>query len=485
MRIFGLEIGKKNILAPVNTAGGWGGFGATWTSWGGIREVFAGAWQRNIEIRHDTVLRNPTMFSCITLIASDISKLGWKLQRYSKADDIWEDDSSPAFNQLMVKPNRYQNRIQFTEQWMLSKLSRGNTYALKQRDLRNVVTALYILDPTRVMPLVDDDGNVYYQIATDNLTGVGKDGIVVPAEEIIHDRFNCLFHPLVGLSPIFACGLPAMLGQHMLENSARFFKNGALPSGILTAPGSISNETAARLKTDWDSNYGGKNVGRVAVLGDNLKFEQMVMTAVDAQVIDQLKFSDEKICSTFHVPQYKVGVGAQPTYNNIEALQQDYYSTCLQSLIETFELGMDQGLALPADISICIDLDGLLRMDSATLMTTVTTGIKGTLLSPNEGRKKLGYKPTEGGDSVLSQQQNYSLAALAKRDALPDPFIITTPSRTPDPNAQADPAASVNDGGDPAASTESSDQAAKDAAAKAMQLIEQSVLESFDLEMET
>lgn len=476
MRIFGLDLSfKKNLLAPVDNRGSW------WNGWGVIREAFAGAWQRDIEIRFDTVLHNTTLFACMTLIASDISKLAWKLQRYNKSQDIWVDDSVPSWNQLMVKPNRYQNQKQFTEQWILSKLCRGNTYALKQRDGRGIVTALYILDPLRVWPLVDDDGNVWYQIATDNLTGISKDGVVVPAEEIIHDRFNCLFHPLVGLSPIFACGLPAILAQHALENSTRFFKNGGMPSGILTAPGSISNETATRLKTEWEQNYTGRNVGRVAVLGDNLKFEKMVMTSVDAQVIEQLKFTDEKICSTFHVPQYKVGVGAQPTYNNIEALQQDYYSTCLQTLIESFELVMDQGLALPDDVTISLDLDGLLRMDSATLMTTMTNGIKGVLLTPNEGRRKLGLPPVEGGDAVYSQQQNFSIEALAKRDALPDPFVIITPTRTPNPGAQNDPAAI-----EPPAGSDSSDQGSDnpdDASAKLAQYYVQQILDSFDMEM--
>jgi len=442
MRIFGVDITlSKKTLAPVDNRGAWSG-------WGVIRECFPGAWQQNIEIRQDTVLHNPTLFSCLTLISSDISKLSWKLQKFNESDKIWEDGTSAAFNPIIDKPNRYQNHIQFKEQWMISKLSRGNTYALKQRDNRNVVTALYILDPTRVVPLVDDDGNVYYQLATDNLSGLAKDGITVPASEVIHDRFNCLFHPLVGLSPIFACGLPAMLGMHMMENSAGFFKNGALPSGILTAPGQISNETAARLKADWQTNYSGKNAGRVAVLGDNLKFEQLVMTAVDAEVIAQLRFTDEKICSVFHVPQYKVGVGAAPTYNNIEALQQDYYSTCLQSLIEAFELSMDQGLALPDNISIVLDLDGLLRMDSATLMSTVTAGIKGTVLTPNEGRKKLGLKKVAGGDAVLSQQQNYSLEALAKRDAEPNPFANSPAAPSPSPNSdqsQQEPAPDQSD----------------------------------------
>jgi phage portal protein BeeE len=57
--------------------------------------------------------------------------------------------------------------------------------------------------------------------------------MAVPASEIIHDRMNCLYHPLVGTSPIFACGTAANMGLQIQENSSAFFGNGSNPSGIL------------------------------------------------------------------------------------------------------------------------------------------------------------------------------------------------------------------------------------------------------------
>src|SRR5690606_19494999 len=103
------------------------------------------------------------------------------------------------------------NRIQFIESWVLSKLQRGNTYVLKQRNEKGHVVALFVLDPMLVTPLVADDGSVFYRLNTDKLAGLPAQ-ITVPAREIIHDRFNTFFQPLIGLSPIFAGGLAAMHG---------------------------------------------------------------------------------------------------------------------------------------------------------------------------------------------------------------------------------------------------------------------------------
>jgi phage portal protein BeeE len=71
----------------------------------------------------------------------------------------------------------------------------------------------------------------------------------------------------------------------------------------------------------------------------------------------------------------------------------------------------------PRRLDVEFDLDALLRMDSKTQIENAVKGISGGLFTPNEQRAKLGLKPVEGGDQVYAQQQNFSLEALARRDA--------------------------------------------------------------------
>ncbi len=410
MKIFGLSITKASPEPVYENRGGW---------WPVIRESFAGAWQRNITVDHNAVLANHAVFACMTLIAGDIAKNRVKLVAQD-SDGIWTETASPAYSPVLRKPNRYQTRIQFWENWMLSKLSRGNTYVLKQRDNRNVVTALYVLDPNRVKPMVTPDGAVYYELKADNLAGLEEQSILVPASEVIHDRFNCLFHPLIGVSPIYAAGLAATQGLAIQNNSANLFSNASRPGGLLIAPGRIDPDNAMRLKDYWDTNFTGENAGKVAVLGDGLDYKALSVTPEDAQMIEQLKWTAEVVCSTFHVPPYKIGVGALPSYNNVQALNVEYYTQALQVHFEAAELLLDEGLSTGEKLGTEFDLDNLLRMDAATQMQVLKES--GGILSPNEMRAKLDRKAVEGGDSPMVQQQNYSLEALAKRDAMDDPF---------------------------------------------------------------
>ena len=180
-----------------------------------VREPFTGAWQQNKELRPSSVRQFFAIYSCLTLISADISKMAASVKR-KDSNGIWQKIDG-AINKLLKKPNRYQNSVQFRQWWATSKLSCGNTYALKQRGAGNSIDALYILNPEAVTPLIADDGSVYYQLSTNELAGIGSD-LVVPASEIIHDRYQPQFHPLIGVSPIYAAALAGALGK---KNSRR------------------------------------------------------------------------------------------------------------------------------------------------------------------------------------------------------------------------------------------------------------------------
>lgn len=395
-----------SYLAPISSfAGGW---------WPRILESYTGAWQANAEVNRATVSAYWAVFSCVTLIASDIAKLPAVVMQFNAQLKIWEPTLGRA---VLRKPNSYQTRIEFFFCWVNSLLFHGNTYVLKQRDPQTgFVVALYILDPCRVTPLISEDGGVYYQLSPDNLSRL-KETVTVPASEIIHDRMYTLHHPLIGVSPIYACGVAAMQGSAIQNNSAQFFANMSRPSGILTAPGSISTETATRLKNYWDENFSGTKVGKVAVVGDGLKYETMTINAVDSQLIEQLKMTAEMICACFHVPGYKIGVGPMPTVNNTAALNQQYYDQCLQFIIEKMELRLDDGLELSFPQESWFDVKPLLRMDPSTRLAAHTAAIGGGWFMPNEARREEDLAPVEGGDTPYLQQQNYSLAALSRRDS--------------------------------------------------------------------
>lgn len=386
-----------------------------WGSWIPlIRESFSGAWQRNVQVSATTVASNWAVFACVTLIANDIGKMPAYVMRFNEATGVWE---RVIKRRVLDIPNTFQVWTDFVRSWLFSLLLTGNTYVLRVLDRDGFISALFVLDPRSVKPLVTPGGEVYYQVSADNLSGV-TEAITVPASQIIHDRINTFWHPLCGISPLWASGVAAAQGLAMQENSASFFQNMSRPGGVLTAPGPISDEAAQRLKAYWETEFAGEAAGKIAVAGDGLKFEPLSMTAVDSQLIEQLKFTGEMICATFHVPPYKLGIGAPPSVGNIAALNQQYYDQCLHPLVEAMERRLDIGLEIAYPEQIWFDTAELLRMDPTARWDAHVKKISSGAVAPDEVRREENLPPVEGGATPYLQQQNYSLADLARRSKI-------------------------------------------------------------------
>lgn len=392
-------------------------------------EAFAGAWQRSAPIPVNDALTYTTVFACVTQIASDIAKL-W-INLVEDDDGICTPTTNPAYSPVLREPNHFQTPYEFVESWLLSVLTRGNSYILKERDARGVVAAFYVLDPSRVQVLVAPDASIYYQLGSDYLSGLTEASVTVPQSEIIHDKINTFYHPLCGISPLIACGLAVMQGRGIQTNSEAFFANNSQPGGLLISPAPIGPDTQKAVLEAWDAMQAGPdNVGRIAVLGGGMTYTPLnPVTARDAQLIEQLKWTAEDVCSAFRMPPYKVGVGPVPVHNKPQDLAVEYYEQTLQAHIERVEQAWTKGIGLlGSQYSIEFDLDALLRMDTATATTAAVEAIGGMLMTPNEGRKQFNLKPIVGGDTVYGQQQDFSLTALNERDQNnPFPQAPTTP----------------------------------------------------------
>jgi HK97 family phage portal protein len=419
------EMTEKAAVGPVEAR--------DWWQWKPMQEPWTGAFQQGFRAdNRESLLASGAVYACTTLIANDIAKLRIKLVEYDKTDGIWTEQENASFSPVLRKPNTYQTRIQFLASWVTSKLMNGNAYVLKERDARNVVIALYVLDPNRVTPLVTEFGDVYYQLGADPLSGFREDRPAVRASEIIHDRMNTFFHPLVGVSPLFACTASATLGNWIHKNSQIFFANMSRPSGILTGPHPIDEAQATMIKQRVEEATSGANLGRLLLAGNGLEYQPMTMSAVDAQLIDQLKLSREHVADAFHVPLSKLGGTTQQSARSSAQDDLDYYKKTLQRHIEDIEILLDEGLGLGPPSNLYgteLDLDGLLRMDPETRAKVQDTLIRAAGMKPNEVRRQWDLPPVEGGDACYLQQQNFSLEALAKRDAREDPFATATPAR--------------------------------------------------------
>jgi HK97 family phage portal protein len=408
MRIFGFNITREKAAKPVTD----------WRrGWRVIHEPYTGAWQKNDELKRGDLTCYPALYACLNRITQDIGKLPFLLKRKG-ANGIWEVAENPAWSPVLRKPNGYQTAQQFREAWILSKLLDGNTFVLKQRDNRGVVTSLYVLDPSRVDPLVSEAGRVFYRLnygTANNLLpeSYGGEQITVPASEIIHDRINPFHHQLLGVPPLCAAALAAGKNFKILRNSSAFFGNNASPGGLITAPAGLTEEEADAIQAAFNERYSGENSGKIAVIGADLKFTPFAFKAADSQLVEQLRYSDEQICQPFGIPPFKIGIGSIPAGMTVDQINLLYHEDALSGHIEAMENLLDEALSLPQDWGIWLDTDPLFRMDVGKQAEVETKLVEGMIKTPNEARFRFGLEPTGGGDTLWGQKQDFPLQVLA------------------------------------------------------------------------
>lgn len=410
-------------LAPAmqssqNSLLGFLGFG------GGVHEPFTQAWQRNMEDKNPrdrVMLAFSAVYSCVAIISQDIAKMTLRAMHIDEKDGVTQRvaNGSP-YQRVLANPNDYQSSLQFVQYMVSCILMRGNAYILQVLDNRGVPRSLHVLNPDRTKVFVHPESKeVFYEhipldsdMAPMSEAFGRRDSVyIIPARYIIHPRINCLWHPMVGVSPLFAGASSAATGGRIVMNSERFFANMSRPSGFLSSDSNVQDNTATRLKREFEANYSLANIGRTAVLGDGLKWHPMVMSSNDAQLIEQLKWTIEDVARVYRVPMYLLNDTTRMTYKNGEQASQAYFQGCLQFYVTNIEEEFAKAWDFNRSLDVIdFDVSVLFRMDMAERFEAYNKGITSGVLSPNEARAMEGKGPVEGGEEPRMQMQYVPLS---------------------------------------------------------------------------
>ncbi|WP_272575650.1 phage portal protein, partial [Providencia sp. PROV273] len=275
----------------------------------------------------------------------------------------------------------------------------GNFYAYKVYALGEVVELLP-LDPCSVVPKLNSQWEPEYQVTFPN--GESK---TLSQAEIWHVRIFTL-DGLTGLSPIAYAKQAIGLGLATEEHGARLFGNGAVSSGVLQTDAALSDEAFNRLKADFESNHQGlTNAHKPLILEMGLKWQQISLSAEDAQFLETRKFQLEEICRIFRVPLHLVQNTDRATFNNIENLGIGFINYSLVPYLIRIEQRINIGLVKPSKHGVLyakFNTGALLRGDMKSRFDAYATGINWGIYSPNECRELEELNPRDGGDIYLT-----------------------------------------------------------------------------------
>lgn len=360
------------------------------------------------------------VFDAVQVRAQTISALPLKLFRGKDGGDKEPATGHPLYRLLYAQPHPDLTSMEARGMLNAHLDLRGNAYAQIVRDNGGRIRRLVPLHPDRVIPrrspTPTPDGlyPLYYDVANVGFGGVVK----LDASEMLHLRGFSL-DGVVGLSPVRLKAETLGIGMAANEHAARMFSNGARPSGVLEHPAKLDEAGRKNLRESWAAVHGGAgNSGKVAILEQGMKFSDIGLTNIDAQLLESRKYSRAEIAAMYRVPPHMLGDLDRATFSNIEQQSIDFVTHCILPIISNWEQRLNVSLLTEEeqqDYFFTFNLAGLLRGDMKSRYEAYQIGRQNGWLSANDIRAVEDMNRIKGGDTYLTP---LNMTAQTAREAI-------------------------------------------------------------------
>lgn len=347
------------------------------------------------------------VYACVRILSEAIAGLPLHLYRYKEGGGKEQAVDTNLYRLLHDEPNPEMTSFVFRETLMTHLLLWGNAYAQIIRNGKGEVIALYPLMPNKMSVDRDEKGQLYYTYSRANEEAATMTGntVILKPSDVLHIP-GLGFDGLVGYSPIAMAKNAIGMAIACEEFGAKFFANGAAPSGVLEHPGTIKDP--AKVRDSWNSTFGGSaNSGKVAVLEEGMKYTPISISPEQAQFLETRKFQINEIARIFRVPPHMVGDLEKSSFSNIEQQSLEFVKYTLEPWVVRWEQALSRALLSATEkptYFFKFNLEGLLRGDYQSRMTGYATARQNGWMSANDIREleNLDRIPAEeGGDLYL------------------------------------------------------------------------------------
>jgi HK97 family phage portal protein len=340
------------------------------------------------------------LFAGLRLLAWSLAQLPLPVLR-RKAGKSVEARSHPLWNLLNESPNGLQTAFEFRELQIGYALLYGNSVAWQETTAGGSVKALWLLNPERVKFWVTpDERRLVYEYRP--RTGESR---YFAQDEVLHLR-GPLGNLYVGYSLADLAREALGIALTAEEHAARFFANGATPSGVLTHPKKLSDETFKKLQRQWDNRYAGAgNAHKTVVLEEGLDYKPLALALKELQFLELRQFQVTEIARWLGIPPHTIGDLERSTNNNIEHQGMEL----VRHALGPWAVRIEQRLKMSCLGSVEREsyyfkhrMEAFLRGNTLDRFRAYTLGRNGGWLSVNDIRGFEDQEPVDGGDVYLS-----------------------------------------------------------------------------------
>jgi HK97 family phage portal protein len=342
-----------------------------------------------VRVNPESALRSNAVYSCINVRKETLAACSIGVWKRLSGGDKELAPKHPAYRVLHDRPNPWQTAFEWVEMMQAHLDLRGNAYSRIVPGPTGPLDQLVPMHPDRVTANLYTDGSIDYTVR--KLDGTTE---TLQFWQVLHLR-GWSQDGVHGLTPISAqrdtIGI-SLAGQ---DYNARFLKNDVSPSIILKHPGVLGPEAYSRLKGETITENTAENRHAPMILEENMSVEKLGMSNRDAQIIENEKMTDGRICAMYRVPPHMIGLMDAATHSNAEQLGLEFRTLTMVPIAKRWEGIFARDLFFPlfddpdGEYFAEFELDSLVRGDLLTSYTAFSIGRNWGWLSANDVRRLL------------------------------------------------------------------------------------------------
>lgn len=342
-------------------------------------------------------MKYSALFGCFRVLAETFASVPVSEYRKSLNGDRTLTNETGLFEILGDIANSEMSSYNFYEAMQYQMCAGGNAIAKRLYNKRGDLVGLYPIDHQLVSIVRDSDTNeLLYKISNNDILK-RKDVFHVPGVST---------NGVIGMSILEYAAQAIGLGQSYEKFGRKFYDNGAVPSGVFEHEGILKDTAYNRLKDDLAKSYTGlSNAGKPMLLEHGLKYKQLAISPVDAQLLENRRFQVEDVCRFCRVPLHMVQELSKATNNNIEHQSLEFVMYTMLPYFRRWEECINSQLLTPEQRNdkyyYEFDMSTLLRGDSASMAKAFATGRQWGWLSVNDIRKKQNLNSIDNGNIYL------------------------------------------------------------------------------------
>lgn len=366
-----------------------------------LAALFGAGWATatGISVTPDNAMRAPAVAASVRLLTETVSAIPLDLFEVAEDGAMRRATEQPLHGLVHDAPNDWLTSVDWRRRVMNGLLLRGNQYNRVTWAGDGTVVRIDPLPKAGVFP-IRAEGRIFYRVYE------RSGSYVLPAMEVLHIR-----GPFQEGDCIEAQS-PVEIGRELIAQSiaaaeyiARFFRNGAVPKAALEIPATVNNETAKRLRDQWDERHAGvENAHRIAIIEGGMKLTSLAISNTDAQTLEIYKQSALEIASRLYgIPPHLSGdIDKQTSWGaGIEQMDIGYVKHVVRPYLVGIEQAMAFTLLTPSGrkrFKFEFNVEGLLRGDFKTRMEGYALLVQWGIATINEVRRRENLPPVEGGD---------------------------------------------------------------------------------------